>query len=336
MITSRKSIEGGRTRRRSTSPAGGPWGRGALLALLATVAAPGAPAVDATSDGERALARAAGLAAQERIDERHPLRGDGRLDVHATAHSIRVEAWDREEVRVTGTLDPDRERLEATGDDRALALRVVRDGRGGGTSPARSLEIRVPTGARLSVGTVSGAVEVEGVSGSARVSSTSGAIRLRGDPASAALHTVSGTIEVEGAVPDLELNSVSGSLRARGVGGRLEAHTVSGAVEVAAERPLDRFRAHTVSGRVEVAGALSPQGTVTVESHSGPVTLRLPPDTPAEYEVSSFTGSIENRITDQEPRTLRWGRHALLTVGAGSARVRIETFSGRIALEPLP
>ncbi len=275
------------------------------------------------------------LFAQESIDEQRALAPDGRLELAVISHAIRIEAWDRDTVHLSGTYDPDTERLEVSGDERSLAIRIEQD-RGRRGAPARTLELRIPRGAHLSVATVSGDLSLDGPSGTVRATTVSGGIHLTGSPEMAELQTVSGAIDLEGSAADLRLQTVSGALRIRGPVRRLDASSVSGTVNFEGDEPMDRIRVNTVSGAVRIASRLAPQAAVDLESHSGRVTLRLPPDTPAEYDAGSFSGSIDNRLTAHEPGSARMRRTLQFTVDDGSARVRISTFSGRITLEPGP
>lgn len=274
------------------------------------------------------------LFAQERIDEQRELAPDGRLELAVISHAIRIAAWDRDTVHLSGTYDPDTERLEVSGDERSITIRIEqeRGRRGGGPG---TLELRVPRGAYLSVATVSGDVSLDGPSGTVRATTVSGGIRLTGSPERAELQAVSGAIDLDGVVPDLTLHTVSGNLRIRGAIRRLDVQSVSANVDFEGDEPMERIRVNTVSGAVRIASRLAPRAAVELESHSGRITLRLPADTSAEYAASSFSGRINNRLTSHEPRSAPRSHTLHFTVGDGSARVRISTFSGRITLEPV-
>lgn len=277
-----------------------------------------------------------GVSAQQPVQETRALQSDGRLEVHAVSHDIRVEVWDRSEMEVTGTVDPEYQELEVEGDGSSLTVRVrhVREGRPTG---GQSLRLRVPRQVRLSASTVSGDLEVQGVAGTLQAHTVSGALEIDGSPASASVHTVSGNIQVRGRIVDLEAHTVSGTLRIREAGGRIEAHSVSGQLSIEAGPALERVGLNTVSGRVEISGRLASGADVSVQSHSGGVVLRVPANSPARYEVETHSGRIENRITGDEATSPRWGPGSSLrfTVGAGSATVRIDSFSGRVRLDPL-
>ncbi|MEX2530517.1 MAG: DUF4097 family beta strand repeat-containing protein [Gemmatimonadota bacterium] len=275
------------------------------------------------------------LVAQEQIDERRPLARDGHLRIQAVNHAVRVEAWDQDEVHLTGTIDPLTQRLEVSGDERSVSIEIRHEGGESRNGPAGSLELRVPRGAMLSIGTVNGDLSIEGVEGgTVNVSTVNGAIRMDGSPATAALQTVNGPIEFEGSTDDLQLHLVSSDVQIRGAPRRVNVQSVSGRIDLQADEAMESIRVNTVAGEVVIAGALTSRSSVEVQSHGGPVILRLPAGTPAAYEVSTFSGSIQNRLTDDEPRTVPRSNTLRFVVGDGSAQVRLNSFSGSITLEP--
>jgi hypothetical protein len=276
-----------------------------------------------------------GLVGQERVEETRSVNADARISVQAVAHRVNIEAWDRNEMHLTGTIDPNTQELEVSGSAESLRIEV-RHERNTRSGFRGTLEIRVPRGARLSVGLVSGDVEVEGVEGTVRASTVSGDLRVTGSASLVQVNTVSGGIRLDTASDDIELNTVSGAVTVTGAGGRLEANTVSGALAVTAARPLESVKVNSVSGRIDLTGSLTPAARIELQSHSGAIRLRVPGNTPAHYAVETFSGSIENRMTSDEPRSPRFGpgRSLDFTVAGGGARVELHSFSGRVTLEP--
>ncbi len=74
-------------------------------------------------------------------------------------------------------------------------------------------------------------------------------------------------------------------------------------------------------------------GNLEMESRSGSVRVTLPADTPATYELETFSGSIHNDF-GPEPTKPRYGPGSSLefTVGEGHANVELTSFSGGIRL----
>jgi hypothetical protein len=303
--------------------------------------------------------------AQQRVDERRPTAASGTVDVTLLSGSVRVVAWGRNEVQVTGELGRGADRLEirSEGDRTYVQVVVPRGTRNLGSS---DLEVRIPARKSLVVRTTSADAEVQGILGGANVTTVSGDVRVAGRPASVDVTTrsgeawvdvatsrvrvlsVSGDVEVRGevraeveaqtvsgeiSVParagSLRAQSVSGSVTAPSVGGRAEVQTVSGDISVQGARLRGSFG--SVSGGVLVSGTLERGGTTTLNSHSGDVELRLARGSGAEVEFTTFSGDMELAISGARvTRTSQREREVL--VGQGGARVEVRTFSGSVKL----
>ena len=197
------------------------------------------------------------------------------------------------------------------------------------------MELRIPRGVRLTIGTVSGGQDVEGLAGTARLSSVSGGIRFEGAAESGEFNSVSGRVQVTGPMGRTSVSTVSGRAELDGLRGRVEVNTVSGRVGLQAAGPLDHLRARSVSGEIQVTGVVAPSASVEMESHSGSLTLRLDPSTPADYELDTMSGRIRNEITGDEARSPRFGpgRSLAFRVGEASATIRMTSFSGTLTVE---
>ncbi len=277
-----------------------------------------------------------GLSAQERVEARHDLTPNARLSVSGVHHDITVRVWDRNEVHVVAMIDGESERLEVTGSADNLSVRIEHDRQQRGQVRGNgSIEVQIPRGVRLSLNSVSGSQQVEGVTGTLRLSTVSGRIEYAGDAESAEINSVSGSVRGSGAVSRTNVNSVAGSVELRGVSGRVDANSVSGNMTFAGG-PFDHVRANSVSGRVELDGRVNENASMDLQSHSGAIVLKLPANTPGDYEIDTMSGRIVNRITDDEARSPRYGpgRSLNFRVGAGTASIRLHSFSGSVTVEP--
>lgn len=281
------------------------------------------------------LGLAGPAAARTEVDETRPAERGARILVDNLAGSVRVTGWDREEMRVRGTLGDDVEGLDITGDAGYLAVEVdIPRTRGRGNWDLEAdLELWVPASARLEVETVSASIEVAEVTGRLELESVSGEVDVRGDVGQADLSTVSGRIRFAGSTPSLAAESVSGAVRVEGANGQLELSTVSGRLEVMAGS-LERGTLESVSGSVELSCTLAQGARLDIDSHSGNVTLDLPRDASASFEIQTFSGRIDNESGPEPQRTDRYGPGERLEFsrGGGDARVTVETFSGNVRL----
>jgi DUF4097 and DUF4098 domain-containing protein YvlB len=306
-----------------------------------------------------ALLLAGEAGAQRQVNARHDAASNGTVEIEINNGSLRVVGWGRREVQVTGTLGREGDRVALQGSGRTTEVRV--EGSRGRAGPA-TLEVRVPAGssvevtavgnAPITITGVNGAVEavtrhgVTHIQGSPRtveVTSQNGGIILDGDTDRAVLTSMSGPIrvsgtvrqrvevnamngavEIGGSVGEAEIHSLNGAVRVANVtGGRVEINSVSGAVSVSGTRL--RGNIESVAGSVTVTGSVG--GALNVESHAGSVEMRMPGNTGAEVQVTSWSGGV---VSDWRLR--REGREWSGTLGRGGPNVSITTFSGSVKL----
>jgi hypothetical protein len=85
---------------------------------------------------------------------------------------------------------------------------------------------------------------------------------------------------------------------------------------------------------VDFTGPLDPKGRYKFASHSGTVTLTIPPATSAHFSIETFNGEVDSDFpyTLQPNRERRNGQRLEFNVGAGEARVTAESFSGGVVI----
>lgn len=279
-----------------------------------------------------------GAWAGESVDVTKAASATPTVEIENLAGSVKINGWDREEIKVSGVLGDDTDGLDFSGGRDSFEIQVeIPDSYGRRRRDLDSdLEIWLPTGTSLDVETVSASIRVSGVNGRLELESVSGEVTVEGAPSSVDVETVSGRIELSGSETRAIAESVSGGIELSGVAGRVEAATVSGSVKVEAS-DIEQGGFEAVSGSVRITGALAPGARLRAESHSGSVVLSLPADTSARFQVETFSGSINNGFGGGEAE--RTSRHAPgqrldFTLGSGDAQVRIESFSGSVTLKP--
>ncbi len=268
------------------------------------------------------------------IDERRDLDTQGRIEVSNLKGRVQVRAWDRPEVRITGSLGAGVERLQIEGDRRSLEVKV-RYPRDSNRAEPSTLVIDVPLLAEVEVDGVSTDIDVQGVAGRKLViGSVSGGVVAVGAPRKADITSVSGDLRLNLNSQDVDVESVSGSISLRGrINGEIAAETVSGDIRIDTRgEPARRLGTSSVSGNASYAGALAPGGRINVESVSGNIRLSLPRGLSARVRGESFSG----RLSAPQARIdrPRYGPGASFehTYGEGAGEVRIETFSGNAEL----
>ncbi len=299
----------------------------------------------------------AGVEAQTRtIDETRSLRSGGSVEIKALSHNVRVESWNRNEIHISGSYDEAVEEVMLRGTEQSLRfeIRAIGSHRGSRTG-SRELRVQVPADVRISVNTLSGNIEVTGVTGSVaghtlsgrlevsgnldrvELNSMSGNASYRGNADVVRIRSVSGSLTLDGAAGEVELVSVSGSIDLDGGWERAEIQSVSGTVSATSSRPVRSLRINSVSGSTTFRGALADGARVDLEVHSGRIDLTVPQGTNARWDLSSFSGRMDVSLANLRDEQRSQSRFTpeqshSFTTGTGSGRVDVRTFSGSVVV----
>ena len=146
--------------------------------------------------------------------------------------------------------------------------------------------------------------------------------------------TVSGDVIGHGIRGDTEARSVSGDVRLSDVVAKVvEAQTVSGNVELL-QVNADEVAAETVSGDVDFTGEIRKGGDYDMKTLSGDVIMRIPKNAGAEITGATFSGDFSTSFPITTKATSHYTRKQRIngTIGDGSAKIRVESFSGDVEL----
>ena len=268
------------------------------------------------------------------IDQTRPLDPRGRVEIDNLKGRVEVRAWDRPEVKISGSLGAGVEKLSVDGDRSALRIEVKYPHRANNTEPT-VLVVQLPLQAELEVSTVSANIDVHGVAPrELSLESVSGNIVVVGAPRRASVESVSGDVMLTINSGDVEASAVSGDLTLNGrLNGEVSVETVTGNMRVDSRgERLRRLSASTVSGDAELKAALAPDGEISMESVSGDLTLIAPRDLSAKVSGESFSGDLNAPGAKIEREEYGPGSSFHTRYGAGKGEVRIETFSGDATL----
>ncbi len=258
----------------------------------------------------------------------------GTVSVSCAGGNIIVTANERPEIRVRARNGSGGIRFTSTGSRAILEPaqgRGCRDGR---------FEIMVPYGVRLAASSSSGDVQVTGVRGNVEIHSLSADVQVRDAGGRLDVESLSGDIRVRNVTGEVSLHSISGDVTLSGARSDVELESVSGDLELS-DVIARRVRTNSTSGDISFDGQIAPDGRYEFTTHSGDVTLRLADDVGAEMSVATYSGTIDSAI----PITLKAGDHRIgsgqakrlnFTVGRGTARLIVETFSGDVMLSTRP
>lgn len=272
------------------------------------------------------------------INETRPLDPTGRVDIENLKGNIQVRAWDRAEVKITGSLGDGVEKLIVEGDRQHLVVRVKypKSGGWGGTkSGPTGLQLMVPVRAGLEIESVAANVDVSGVApAKLSIETVSGDVVLAAAPGEVDVTSVSGNLRLTVNSANVRAESVSGGLVLRGrMNGEIKAETVSGRIDIAVNgERVDELSASTVSGNAMIRAALAPKGEMRFESVSGDLVLVLPRDLSAQVRGESFSGRLKAPGVKIEKPEFGPGSSFHTRYGSGDGEINLETFSGNAEL----
>ena len=196
------------------------------------------------------------------------------------------------------------------------------------------LEVHVPAGSRVEVESYAADVSVTGVTGAVTVECVNGSITVSGSTQEVDAQTVNGGVDVTGTATRVHAESVNGPVTIRGGSGEVQASTVNGRLVVSGKGPYERAELETVSGGMVFEGALGAHASVSMESVSGTAEIVLPANVSADFNVTSFSGGIENALGPAAERTSKYTTEKSLefSTGGGGASISISTLSGGIQI----
>ncbi|MEO8200716.1 MAG: DUF4097 family beta strand repeat-containing protein, partial [Gemmatimonadota bacterium] len=266
-----------------------------------------------------------------RIERTVPFDADGSFRIYNMTGSVRVEAWDRDSLSITGTVPGGRGNSFFFGGTRRGAKMGIEAPTDLEQQPAH-LVIRAPARAHVWIKSATANVVLVGLTGGVDVFSTSGNIKFQGEPDQLNLETMDGNIDVDARGVWIRAKTASGIITLRGTGEDIAASTVSGNISLLSGG-MRRARIETVSGDIAFAGTLTRDGALTVESHSGATDILLPASMDGEFDLSTYQGTIRNDFAPgKSPIAESTGMGLHFTSGDGTANVSVKTFKGAIVL----
>ncbi len=251
---------------------------------------------------------------------------------------MRVEVWDRAEIRVRMEDPEARHRLgisDAPGS--VLEIQVQPDGPAApGRGDADTVFVTIPRHSPLSVRTYRGAVSIAGGDGDIEADAYFETIEYRGAARRVTAKGFRGDIAID--APDARLvvvESGGGDARVETAGGDVRVETVRGDIDVRARDPLERVDLRSNAGSVALSASLTADATVMLDSHHGSLDLGLDPATGARFRLETWLGAIENDLgpSASAPRHGRARANRVeFNLGPGGALVTASTYRGDIRL----
>ena len=272
----------------------------------------------------------AALLADTAVDESRSMASDGTVYIEDEIGDIRIEGWDRDEVRITGYISDDVKELEIKESGNGIRIRVEYYDRR--SLDGSELEFMVPVNASVEAESVSGDIDASDLSGEdLELSTVSGDLYVRADVEKLSLNSVSGDVDFSGDASRVEIETVSGEIELDGVSGELDVTTVSGDVTVDGGM-LSSGEFEAVSGEIELYISLEDGGRIDVSSMSGDVDLYLPGDQEAEFFAQTFSGDIDSDVGRVTKTRHGPGSKLEHQEGNNGAVINLNSFSGDVTI----
>ena len=268
---------------------------------------------------------------EQRLDRRMAVDQDVSIRIHNMAGSVRIEAWNRDTLAITGTISDGATNRFFIGGSRRAAKMGIEGPLELDQAPAH-LFIRVPARAKVWVKSATANIVMSGLHGGIDAFSTSGNIRFEGEPDQLNVETMDGNVDVTAGGTWVRAKTASGTITIRGPGEDVGATTVSGSINMLSSG-MRRARIESVTGDVSFSGWLTRDGSLAVENHSGTIDILLPSDIYADFELSSYHGTIRNEFRPYTPAAGQTSAEQVFSNGGGGgADISVRTFKGSIVL----
>ena len=280
------------------------------------------------------------LLAATPIDQTRPLDARGKVEIDNLKGRIQVRAWNRNEVRITGSLGEGVEKLVIEGQGDHLLVRAqypkqIGAWRGDRTGPT-DLQLQVPLRADLDIESVSADIDVDGVApGELSIDTVSGKVVVAAAPEHADITTVSGDLQATLNSGDVKVETVSGDALVSGrLKGQVHGETVSGRLSIDSNgENLRRLSTGTVSGDTSIAVGMVDGGEIKSQTVSGDIRLRLPRNVSARVNAQSFSGDLSAPGATVRKEEFGPGSSLDQRYGSGAGEIHLETFSGDAKVE---
>jgi hypothetical protein len=262
------------------------------------------------------------------VDRRVEAAMNAAVTIEVPSGELEVIGRDLPEVHVVGRVGRGAERIDVENEKDRTIVRVVVP-RGVDRVEGTRLRIEVPKTSRVELLTISADTRLVGIDGSLVAKTTSGDLEIKGSASVFEVTSVSGNVEIMGEKARIVAEVVSGDVIGQIEEGSIRATTVSGDLRFTGKQ-VRALELRSVSGDVSFRGAVVGDGRFDVASQSGDVDLAVPDSTSASFELKSFSGDVSSPSGFESGRGP--GRERKLTLGAGSTRVSIASFSGDVSL----
>ena len=265
-----------------------------------------------------------------RIDTTFAFDPSGEVTLALPAGEIRVTGWARNQARVIAVTE--RGALVSSFSRNRLRVEI----RGRNTGRAR-YEVTVPFGARIDASTGSGDINVAGTRSRVALTTANGTITASDLKGRSEVESAAGNVSLQRVDGTTKISALIGTITIGEITGDLEIEQVRGSTRIESA-DLTGFRFQAVGGDVDVDGVFSANGKHTIETMSGNVTLRVPANFGATFQLETFSGELHApdfalmlRPTSGNEKGRNSDRREY-SINGGGAHITIGTFSGTVTV----
>ena len=202
-----------------------------------------------------------------------------------------------------------------------------------------SLEVRTVSGditiieaeSSVKCRTISGDIHLEKIKGNIELKTTSGELAVQDLTGSFEAESVSGDMELRKITGNTDVKTTSGEISIQVLEGSFEAESVSGDIDLESFSRAEEIEIETVSGDISLEGILLPNGSYTLDSHSGTIRLVIPSDSDFELQTRTSSGDMDCDF-ELKVSGLMERKRVQGIVGKGGSSLNISTFSGDIRI----
>ena len=300
-----------------------------------------------------------GLAlATEKVNRSLDVSESPYVQIEHVNGSAKIIAWDKSEVKVTGSLGDRTDKFIFEKDNNEVLIKVKIKNNNGwgnwGSDEGDDLEIFIPSQSKVYYSAVNADVDLTQIRGGARVETVNGSIDVKELAGRIRLESVNGRIKADSLEGDVKIETVNGTIESRSSKGKEDTYeSVNGDIEVVSDSgdirvetvngdidlqlgKVNQLNLDTVNGSIDAKLNLERNGEVEASSVGGSIRLYFQPNVSARFDIEGHAGGhISNNLSDDKMQKAKYGpsRWLKFAINDGSAKVNVSTVSGRIKLD---
>jgi len=256
------------------------------------------------------------VVAQRKVAAGIGVASDVAIRVWAPSGVVRLIAWDRDSVAVSGTVDK-RANFFGGGAGSHAKFGIEASNPKDPVLPGGELTFRVPRASRVWVKMISGQIDATGVTGEVELYLVGGSVNVRNAAGVISVESIDAPVILEGVVGAVRIRGGKGDVTLRDVSGTATVATVSGGVTIVGPR-LPDARIETIGGAIIADARLTGSTVLDLQTHSGAITLSVNPAMMPALELLTRGGKVLNEFKPSK----------------GTARVVARSFKGDISVRP--